>query len=84
MVAFIGAKIGVGKMSKRSRPVKRTSDFTTAGGSGTVRGQIFPMSNNIESHLVEKRVLKPSRAFTKKARVGSMAEYKRIYDEFSP
>ncbi len=39
------------------------------------------MSQNIESHLVEKRVFKPSKAFAKTAHVGSMAEYKRLYDE---
>ncbi len=37
------------------------------------------MSNNIESHLVEKRVFKPSKDFSKKARIGSLAEYKKIY-----
>jgi acetyl-CoA synthetase len=39
------------------------------------------MSQNIESHLVEKRVFKPSKAFAKAAHIGSMAEYKRRYDE---
>jgi acetyl-CoA synthetase len=39
------------------------------------------MSKNIESHLVEKRVFKPSRAFSKKARIGSMDEYRRLYQE---
>ena len=38
------------------------------------------MSNNIESHLVEKRVFKPSKDFSKKARIGSLAEYKKIYE----
>ncbi|MEX1118962.1 MAG: acetate--CoA ligase [Terrimicrobiaceae bacterium] len=37
------------------------------------------MSNNIESHLVEKRVFKPSKDFSKKARIGSLAEYKKLH-----
>ncbi len=39
------------------------------------------MSQKIESSLVEKRVFKPSAAFAKKARVGSMAEYKKLWEE---
>jgi acetyl-CoA synthetase len=39
------------------------------------------MSKNIDSVLVEKRVFKPSKEFSKKARIGSMAEYKRLYEE---
>jgi acetyl-CoA synthetase len=39
------------------------------------------MSQNIESHLVEKRVFKPSREFSKKARIGSMAEYRKLWKE---
>ena len=39
-----------------------------------------PMSTLIESHLVEKRVFKPSKEFAKGARIGSFAEYKKIYD----
>ena len=35
---------------------------------------------SIESHLVEKRVFKPSRKFSKAARIGDMAEYRRLYD----
>jgi acetyl-CoA synthetase len=35
--------------------------------------------SNIESHLVEKRIFKPSPAFSKKAHVKSLADYKRIY-----
>lgn len=38
------------------------------------------MSQNIESHLVENRVIKPSREFSKNARVKNMAEYRRLYD----
>jgi acetyl-CoA synthetase len=36
---------------------------------------------NIESHLVEKRVFKPSKEFSKKARIGSLAEYKSLWEE---
>ncbi|BCX48708.1 acetyl-coenzyme A synthetase [Haloferula helveola] len=39
------------------------------------------MSNNIESHLVEDRVFKPSKEFSKQARISSMAEYRRIWKE---
>ncbi len=39
------------------------------------------MSQNIESHLVEKRVFKPSREFSKKARIGSMDQYKKLWKE---
>ena len=39
------------------------------------------MHDNIESHLVEKRVFKPSAAFTSKARIKSLAQYRRMYRE---
>ncbi|MFV0337748.1 MAG: acetate--CoA ligase [Chthoniobacterales bacterium] len=39
------------------------------------------MSKNIESHLNESRKFKPSKEFSKNARIGSFAEYKRLYDE---
>ena len=39
------------------------------------------MSKNIESHLTEDRVFKPSKGFSKKARISSMAQYKRLYKE---
>jgi acetyl-CoA synthetase len=39
------------------------------------------MSTDIESHLVEKRIFKPSKDFAKRARLGSFAEYKRLYKE---
>jgi acetyl-CoA synthetase len=39
------------------------------------------MSKNIESHLIENRVFKPSAEFSKKARVKSMAEYKKLHAE---
>jgi acetyl-CoA synthetase len=39
------------------------------------------MSKNIESHLIEDRVFKPSKEFSKKARVSSMAQYRRMYKE---
>jgi len=37
--------------------------------------------SNIESHLVEKRVFKPAKEFSKKAHIGSLAEYKKLYAE---
>src|SRR5215210_2382935 len=39
------------------------------------------MSQNIESHLVEKRVFKPAKAFSKRARITSMADYEARYRE---
>ena len=39
------------------------------------------MSTDIESHLVEKRVFKPSKEFAKRAHLRSFAEYKRLYEE---
>src|ERR1043166_4493932 len=36
---------------------------------------------NIESHLIEKRVFKPPPAFAKKARISSLAKYRRMYRE---
>src|SRR5881394_1030631 len=39
------------------------------------------MHDNIESHLVEKRVFKPPPAFSSKARIESLAQYWRMYRE---
>ncbi len=39
------------------------------------------MSKNIESTLVENRVFKPSKEFSKKARISSMAQYKSMWEE---
>ncbi|HEX8077682.1 MAG TPA: acetate--CoA ligase [Chthoniobacterales bacterium] len=39
------------------------------------------METNIESHLIEKRVFNPPPEFAKRARIGSMAEYQRLYRE---
>ena len=39
------------------------------------------MSNNIESHLIENRIFKPSREFSKKARIQSMAQYRAMWVE---
>ncbi len=39
------------------------------------------MSQKIESHLTEDRIFKPAKEFSKKARVSSMAQYKRMYQE---
>jgi acetyl-CoA synthetase len=36
---------------------------------------------NIESHLKEKRIFKPPNVFTKKARISSMEQYRRMYRE---
>ena len=41
-----------------------------------------PMNKNtIESHLVEKRVFKPSKDFSKKARVQSLSQYREMWEE---
>ena len=39
------------------------------------------MEENIESHLKETRVFKPSREFAKKARISSLEQYRRMYRE---
>ncbi len=39
------------------------------------------MSTNIESHLVEKRVFKPAKEFSRLARIKSFADYKRLHEE---
>src|SRR5207253_7455607 len=39
------------------------------------------MHNNIESHLVEKRVFKPPLDFAEKARIKSLDQYRRMYRE---
>jgi acetyl-CoA synthetase len=38
------------------------------------------MSTSIESHLIENRVFKPSREFSKTARIGNLADYRRLYE----
>ena len=39
------------------------------------------MHDSIESHLVEKRVFKPSRDFAAKARIKNFAQYERMHRE---
>ncbi len=39
------------------------------------------MPENIESHLIEKRVFKPSKNFAKRARIKSLDQYRRMYRE---
>src|SRR6202162_2429148 len=39
------------------------------------------MHDNIESHLIEKRVFKPPKHFAKKARIKSLDQYRRMYRE---
>ena len=39
------------------------------------------MHDNIESHLVEKRVFKPPRDFSRRARIKSFDQYRRMYRE---
>src|SRR5207249_5904902 len=42
------------------------------------------METNIESHLIEKRVFKPAKDFAKKARIKSLAQYRKMYAESIP
>src|SRR6202051_1724241 len=37
------------------------------------------MSLNIESHLIENRVFKPTKAFSKEAHISSFVEYQELY-----
>jgi acetyl-CoA synthetase len=39
------------------------------------------MHDNIESHLVEKRVFKPPRDFSRRTRIKSLGQYRRVYRE---
>jgi acetyl-CoA synthetase len=39
------------------------------------------MSENIESHLIEERVFTPHKEFSSKARISSLAQYKKLYKE---
>ena len=39
------------------------------------------MAENIESHLVEKRVFKPAKQFAQRARIRSLQQYRRMYRE---
>src|SRR5678810_487084 len=39
------------------------------------------MHDNIESHLVEKRIFKPAPIFSTQARIKSLAQYRRMYRE---
>ncbi|HEY3899111.1 MAG TPA: acetate--CoA ligase [Chthoniobacter sp.] len=39
------------------------------------------MSSNIESHLIENRVFKPAKEFSKKARIQSLAQYRKMWEE---
>ncbi|MCW1916402.1 acetate--CoA ligase [Luteolibacter sp. GHJ8] len=39
------------------------------------------MSNKIESHLVEDRIFKPAKEFSAKARISSLAQYKKLWQE---
>ncbi len=39
------------------------------------------MSNDIESHLIENRVFKPAKSFSKNARIKSLEQYRRMYRE---
>jgi acetyl-CoA synthetase len=39
------------------------------------------MHDNIESHLVERRVFKPPRNFSRRARIKSLGQYRRMYRE---
>jgi acetyl-CoA synthetase len=39
------------------------------------------METNIESHLIEKRVFKTAKDFAKKARIKSLAQYRKMYRE---
>src|SRR6185312_5559128 len=39
------------------------------------------METNIESHLIEKRVFKAAKDFSRKARIKSLAQYRKMYRE---
>src|SRR2546428_10466735 len=39
------------------------------------------IDNHIESHLIERRVFKPTKKFSAKARIKSLQQYRRMYRE---
>jgi acetyl-CoA synthetase len=39
------------------------------------------MNNHIESHLTEERVFKPAKEFSRKARIQSLAQYRKMWEE---
>jgi len=49
--------------------------------SGEIASLLIAMAENIESHLIEKRVFKPTKAFAAGARIGSLQQYRRMYRE---
>src|SRR5205085_9731618 len=48
---------------------------------GEIVSLLFAMAENIESHLVEKRVFKPTKNFARAARIKSLEQYRRRYRE---
>src|ERR1043165_9834835 len=50
-------------------------------GGGIASLLIQMADTNIESHWIEKRVFKPSKAFAKAARIKSLEQYRRMYRE---
>ena len=57
------------------------SDSFSIERSGEVASLLIAMAENIESHLIEKRVFKPAKKFAGRARIGSLARYRRLYRE---
>ena len=50
---------------------------TSAQKTSTTNNSYPPMSTNIESHLIENRVFKPRKDFSKKAHISSLARVRR-------
>ncbi len=67
------------KTSPRKSPSKKAVKKAARKRTALPKGD--DTSGDIESHLKEKRVFKPEKEFSKSARIGSLAEYKKIWQE---
>ena len=68
------------RFAQRSGYRKNGYRFSIERG-GEFASLSFAMAENIESHLVEKRIFKPAKNFVKGARIKSLAQYRRMYRE---
>ncbi|MEY2578862.1 MAG: acetyl-CoA synthetase, partial [Verrucomicrobiota bacterium] len=71
------------RIAKRlqKRGVRSSSCRFSIERGGEIASLSFAMAENIESHLVEKRVFKPAKTFAKGSRIKSLEQYRRMYRE---
>ena len=63
------------KSAAKTAPAKKAAKATPKAA------KTLTDKNNFQSVLVENRVFKPSAEFSKKARISSMAQYKKMHAE---